>query len=86
MNPSAPGSRKRRKKPVDAVTLNVKGMTCNHCVLAVKRSLEAVEGVRSADVTLSPPQAVVFRVPSQVTVDRLTEATGKEGYPSTVAG
>ena len=69
---------------MDSVTLTVKGMTCDHCVMAVKRSLEAVEGVRSADVTLSPPHAVVSYDPSRVTVDRLTEATGKEGYASTV--
>lgn len=68
---------------METVTLNVKGMTCNHCVMAVKKSLEAIEGVVSADVTLSPPRAVVTCDASRVTVDRLTAATGEEGYPST---
>jgi copper chaperone CopZ len=51
--------------------------------MAVKKSLEAIEGVVSADVTLSPPRAVVTCDPSRVAVDRLTAATGEEGYPST---
>lgn len=68
---------------METVTLNVKKMTCNHCVMAVKKSLEAIEGVASAEVTLSPPRAVVTCDPSRATVDRLTAATGEEGYPST---
>ena len=68
---------------MEKVTLNVKGMTCNHCVVAVQKSLEAIEGVVSANVTLSPPRAVVNCDPSRVSVDRLTAATGEEGYPST---
>jgi len=68
---------------VETVRLNVKKMTCNHCVMAVKKSLEEIEGVVSAEVTLSPPRAVVTCDPSRVTVDRLTAATGEEGYPST---
>jgi mercuric ion binding protein len=71
---------------VETVTLNVKGMTCGHCVMAVRKSLEAVEGVLSADVTLAPPRAVVTYDPSRSTVERLTEATGNEGYPSEVDG
>ncbi len=68
---------------METVTLNVKNMTCNHCVVAVKKSLEAIEGVVSADVTLSPPRAVITCDLSRVAVDRLTAATGEEGYPST---
>jgi copper chaperone CopZ len=51
--------------------------------MAVKKSLEAIEGVVSADVTLSPPRAVITCDLSRVAVDRLTAATGEEGYPST---
>jgi len=71
---------------VVTVTLNVKGMTCGHCVMAVKKGLEAVEGVLSADVTLAPPRAVVTYDPSRASIERLTNATGNEGYPSDVAG
>jgi mercuric transport protein len=71
---------------VETVTLNVKGMTCGHCVMAVRKSLEAVEGVLAAEVTLVPPRAVVTYDPSRSSIERLTSATGNEGYPSGVAG
>ncbi len=70
---------------METVTLNVEGMTCGHCVMAVKKSLEAVDGVLSVDVTLDPPRAVVAYDPARTAVDRLTFATGHEGYPSDVA-
>jgi len=46
------------KKQVET-KLKVTGMTCMHCVGAVKKALEAVDGVESADVSLEPGQAVV---------------------------
>jgi mercuric transport protein len=67
------------------VTLEVTGMTCGHCVAAVKKSLSAVPGVGEVDVTLSPPQARVSYDPSKATVEVLTKATAEEGYPSSPA-
>ena len=46
------------KKQVET-KLKVTGMTCMHCVGAVKKALESVDGVESADVSLEPGQAVV---------------------------
>jgi copper chaperone len=66
----------------DHVTLAITGMTCGHCVAAVKKALAAVPGVGEVEVTLSPPRAVVSRDPSKATVEMLTKATGEEGYPS----
>ncbi len=40
-------------------TLNVKGMTCTHCVAAVRDALEEMPGVRSARVELDKGTAVV---------------------------
>lgn len=39
--------------------LKVSGMTCMHCVGAVKKALEQVPGVESADVSLEQAQALV---------------------------
>ncbi|MGC8529516.1 MAG: CopZ family metallochaperone [Leptospirillia bacterium] len=39
--------------------LKVGGMTCNHCVMAVTKALEAVPGVTKAHVSLEKGQAVV---------------------------
>lgn len=39
--------------------LNVTGMTCTHCVDAVKEALRATPGVESAEVNLQQAQALV---------------------------
>lgn len=39
--------------------LKVSGMTCMHCVGAVKKALEQVPGVESAEVSLEQAQALV---------------------------
>ena len=44
---------------MQATTLNVSGMTCNHCVMAVTKALSEVAGVEAADVSLEKAQAVV---------------------------
>lgn len=69
------------------MTLAITGMTCGHCVAAVKKALAAVPGVETVDVTLSPPRALVAYDPSRTTVEMLTKATTEEGYSSSpVAG
>ena len=71
----------------ERVTLSVRGMTCGHCVAAVKRSLEEIPGVEGAAVTLDPPRAEVTYDPSRATLESMRKATEEEGYPSSpVAG
>ena len=71
----------------ERVTLAITGMTCGHCVAAVKKALAAVPGVGDVEVTLSPPRATVTVDSSMTTVESLTKATLEEGYPSSkVAG
>ena len=65
--------------------LTITGMTCGHCVAAVKKALAAVPGVEAVEVALSPPRAVVSFDPSRTTVEMLLKATAEEGYPSTPA-
>lgn len=67
------------------VELAVTGMTCGHCVAAVKKALAAVAGVEAVEVTLSPPRAVVDCDSSRTTVEMLMKATAEEGYPSSPA-
>lgn len=40
-------------------TMKIEGMMCPHCETAVKKALEAVEGVESAQVSHSAKTAVV---------------------------
>ena len=66
----------------ERVTLAITGMTCGHCVAAVKKALAAVPGVGEVEVTLSPPRAVVSVDSPMTTLEMLTKATAEEGYPS----
>lgn len=63
------------------VVLEITGMTCGHCVAAVKRALGEVPGVGKVEVTLSPPRATVS-CDSSTTVEKLTKAIAEEGYSS----
>lgn len=73
--------------PKERVALAITGMTCGHCVAAVKKALAAVPGVEAVEVTLSSPRAVVAFDPSRTTVEIIMKATAEEGYPSSpVAG
>jgi len=66
----------------ERVTLEITGMSCGHCVAAVKKALAAVPGVGDVEVSLSPPRATVSFDTSMTTVETLTKATAEEGYPS----
>ncbi len=58
-------------------TLKVTGMTCNHCVMAVKKALAAIPEVETVDVSLEKGEAVVSgEVPREVLVAAIRE----EGY------
>ncbi len=67
------------------MVLAISGMTCGHCVAAVKKALAAVDGVEAVDVTLSPPRAVVACDTSRTNVAMLMKATAEEGYDSSPA-
>lgn len=68
--------------PKERVALAITGMTCGHCVAAVKKALAEVPGVGEVEVTLSPARAVVSCDPSRTTVAMLTKAPAEEWYPS----
>ena len=54
------------------------------CVISVKRSLTKVNGVTKVDVDLEKGEAVISFDDSETTVEALTKATAKAGYPSAV--
>jgi copper chaperone len=47
------------KEHIMDTTITVKGMSCNHCVMAVKKALLEVEGVTEAEVDLQKAQATL---------------------------
>lgn len=44
---------------MQTLTLRIDGMTCGGCVRSVKKVLESVPGVRSAEVSLERAQAML---------------------------
>ncbi len=65
------------------IRLEVNGMTCMHCVGAVKKALEAVPGVERAEVSLERGEAVVQ---GEAEPEALVAAVRNEGYTAEVAG
>jgi copper chaperone len=57
--------------------LKIDGMTCGHCVAAVKKALEGTPGVESADVVLAEGRATVHHAGD---VAPLLAAVADEGY------
>ncbi|WP_445766573.1 mercury resistance system periplasmic binding protein MerP [Rheinheimera sp.] len=66
------------------VTLDVPTMNCVTCPFTVKKALQKVEGVKSADVSYDTKLAVVIFDDEKTTLKALTGATTNAGYPSTV--
>lgn len=61
-------------------TLKVTGMTCGHCVKAVTRALESVDGVRQAKVELGAGRAIVEYDELRTSPGALASAVADEGY------
>lgn len=65
---------------MENVTLNVKGMSCGHCVKSVEGSVGALDGVNEVKVNLESGQVDVSFDNSKVTVDKIKEAIDDQGY------
>jgi copper chaperone len=65
-----------------ATTLSVTGMTCDHCVRAVTKALQAVAGVEKVSVSLDTGRA---RVDGKASSGALIHAIEAEGYKAQVA-
>jgi len=66
------------------IQLKIEGMTCGHCVMAVKQALAAVPGVEGAvEVDLKAGQAQVGGSPDPAA---LLAAVEEEGFSAVVAG
>ena len=68
---------------MQATTLKVTGMTCNHCVMAVTKALNKVAGVEAAEVSLENAQAVVK---GGADAQALIDAVKEEGFEAALQG
>lgn len=62
------------------VTLNVEGMSCQHCVKAVTQAVTALDGVSGVDVSLEEKTAAVDYDADRVSLESIKEAIEAEGY------
>ncbi|MHB0887885.1 CopZ family metallochaperone [Acidithiobacillus sp.] len=68
---------------MNEVILKVQGMTCGHCVMAVKKALGKVPGVTHVEVDLPAGKAVVQ---GGASVEALLKAVTQIGYQAEVQG
>jgi copper chaperone CopZ len=62
---------------MDTVTIGINGMSCGHCVAAVRKALESVAGVRVEAVQIgSATVAIDPAVTSRAAVDAAIDAAG----------
>ena len=60
-------------------TLKIEGMMCGHCEMHVKKALEALDGVKIAEVSHKAGTAVVT-LEKEISADALKQAIDEQGY------
>jgi len=60
-------------------TVKIKGMSCQHCVMAVQKALTGIDGVTNVEVDLQKGEAA-FDEAAPVDMNRVREAIQKAGY------
>ena len=64
---------------MEKLVLDVQGMSCMHCVNAVKRALGALDGVKQADVVLATGKVTVEYDPAKVSTENMKKAITDKG-------
>lgn len=64
---------------MERVTLKIDGMSCGHCVSAVMKALESVDGVTVEQVSVG--SATVSFDETATSEERIASAVEDEGYP-----
>lgn len=62
------------------ITLNVQGMSCNHCVNSIEGAVGKINGVSSVKVDLSGNKVMVSYDEAAVTEASLKETIEDQGY------
>ena len=57
---------------------------CDACAAVITKALRGVEGVNKVAVDVDRKEVTVQFDPAKATVEQLTSATAKKGFPSTV--
>lgn len=65
---------------MEKVTLNVEGMSCNHCVKAIESSVGELNGVEKVNVNLNEKAVTVEFDKDKATLDEIKETIDDQGY------
>ncbi|MGN8845421.1 copper chaperone CopZ [Niallia sp. HCP3S3_B10] len=65
---------------MEKVTLNVKGMSCNHCVNSIEGNVGKLNGVSSVKVDLGTGTVLVEFDKEVLTLDKIKETIDDQGY------
>jgi len=68
---------------MEKATINITGMTCNHCVMRVEKALKALEGVSDATVSLVGKNAVVSFDENALDLEDIKDTIADAGYTVT---
>jgi len=68
---------------MEHVHLTIEGMSCEHCLRAVRGRLERTPGVKIEDVAIG--SARIEYDPARASLDDIEEAIADEGYTAFVA-
>jgi len=60
-------------------TIKIKGMSCNHCVMAVTKVLRDIDGIRNVNVDLKNGEAAFDEV-DPIDMETIKERIRKAGY------
>ena len=68
---------------MEKLNLTIEGMTCEHCVRAVKGRLEKTDGVKVDDVSVG--SATIEFDPKRTSLQEIEDVIADEGYTAFVA-
>ena len=61
-------------------TLDVQGMSCDHCKMAVTKAVSELEGVRSVEVSLESNSVSVEFDETRLQLETISQAIEDQGY------
>ena len=64
----------------DSVSLKIEGMSCQHCVRAVRAALESLDGVEVESVDVGSAELTFD--PSKASIAQITDIVADAGYPA----
>ncbi|MGX1265468.1 copper chaperone CopZ [Rossellomorea marisflavi] len=65
---------------MEHITLNVQGMSCNHCVNAIEKNVGGLDGVKKVNVSLADAKVEVDFDNAVVSLDEIKETIDDQGY------